>query len=71
MTGKEFFGYALGTAFVLAVLAAAMGVAVLVFSVIPLMLLLFPVTIAIVGGFIAVGYVRHRRARRLSQRSET
>lgn len=67
MTGKEFFGYAVGTAFVLAVLAMALGVAVVIFSVIPLMLVLFPVTIAIVAGFVLVGYFRHRRQRRATR----
>lgn len=67
MTGKEFFGYAVGTAFVLAVLAMALGVAVVIFSVIPLMLVLFPVTIAIVAGFVLVGYLRHRRQRRATR----
>ena len=67
MTVKEFFGYALGTAFVLAVLAAAVAVVVVIISVVPLMLLLFPVTIAIVGVFILIGYLRHRRLRRSSR----
>lgn len=67
MTVKEFFGYALGTAFVLAVLGAAVGAVVLLISVVPLMILLFPVTIAIVGAFILVGYLRHRRLRRSSR----
>lgn len=68
MTVKEFFGYALGTAFVLAVLGAAAGALVLLVSVVPLMVVLFPVTIAIVGAFVLVGYIRHRRMRRTSGR---
>lgn len=67
MTIKEFLGYALGTAFMLAVLAAVLGVLVVLFSIVPLMLMLFPLTIAIVGGFFAAGYLRHRRARRISR----
>jgi len=67
MTVKEFLGYALGTAFVLAVLGAALGAVVLLISVVPLMILLFPITIAIVGVFILIGYLRHRRVRRASR----
>jgi len=68
MTVKEFLGYAMGTAFVLAALGAAVGMVVLLVSVVPLMILLFPLTVAILGGFVLVGYIRHRRARRAAQR---
>ncbi len=68
MTIKEFLGYAIGTAFVLAVLGAAVGAAILLMSVVPLMILLFPLTVAVLGGFVLVGYIRHRRARRISHR---
>lgn len=64
MSAKEFLGYALGTAFVLAAFAGVLAILIVVLSVIPLMLLLFPLTIAIVAGFLAVGWVRHRRQRR-------
>lgn len=68
MTVKEFLGYAMGTAFVLAVLGAAIGAVVLLMSVVPLMILLFPLTVAVLGAFVLVGYIRHRRARRLPRR---
>ena len=68
MTMKEFLGYAMGTAFVLAVLGAAIGAVVLLMSVVPLMILLFPLTVAVLGAFVLVGYIRHRRARRLPLR---
>ena len=64
MDFKTFLGYALGTAFALAAVAVAVGVAVLIVSVVPLMLVLFPVTLTIVGAFMLVGYLRHRRGRR-------
>ncbi len=63
MTFKEFLGYALGTAFVIAVFAAMIGGLVLFIAAIPLMLLLFPLTAAIVALFLLVGYARHRRGR--------
>ncbi len=68
MTVKEFLGYAMGTAFVLAVLGAAIGAVLLLMSVVPLMIVLFPLTVAVLGGFVLIGYMRHRRSRRTSQR---
>lgn len=63
MSFKEFLGYALGTAFVIAVLAALIGGIVLLIAAIPLMLLLFPLTAGIIGLFLLIGYARHRRGR--------
>lgn len=68
MDFREFLGYALGTAFVLAVTAALAGAVVLMISAIPLMLLLFPITAGIIGAVLLVGWFRHRRRRRASRR---
>jgi len=64
MDFKTFIGYALGTAFTLAILAAAVGVVLLILGTVPFLVLLFPLTLAIVAVFLLVGYLRHRRGRR-------
>lgn len=64
MTVKEFLGYALGTAFVLAIGLAILGAIVVLIGAIPLMLVLFPLTAAVLGVLLLVGYLRHRRGRR-------
>lgn len=63
MTFKEFLGYALGTAFAIAVVAALIGGIVLLIGAIPLMLFLFPVTASILGVILLINYLRHRRGR--------
>lgn len=68
MTLREFLGYALGTAFVLAVSGAVVGSVILLVGAIPLMLALFPITAALVGGIVLIGWLRHRRQRRRNRR---
>lgn len=68
MTFKEFLGYAFGTAFVLAVSGALIGGLILLIGAIPLMLALFPLTAAIIGAVLLVGWLRHRRQRRRGRR---
>lgn len=59
----ELVGYALGTAFVLAVAAAVAGLVVLAVGTVPLVLALFPLTAGLVAAVLLVGYLRHRRRR--------
>lgn len=61
---KEFAGYAAGTAFLLAVAGVALGGLVLVLGSVPILLLIFPLTIGAVGVVFLVGYLRHRARRR-------
>lgn len=65
---QEVAGYALGTAFVLAVAAALGGLVVLVVGAVPLVLALFPLTAGLVAVVLLVGYLRHRRRRRPPRR---
>lgn len=63
MDVREFLGYALGTAIVLAMALVVLGVIVLVIGSVPLVLALFPLTAGIVGLVLLIGYLRHRRRR--------
>ncbi len=58
---REFVGYALGTAFVLAMAAVLLGVLVLLIGSVPLILALFPLTAGLIAAVILIGYLRHRR----------
>jgi hypothetical protein len=66
---KEFAGYAAGTAFVLAVAGVALGGVVLLLGSVPILLLIFPVTIGVVAAVFLVGYLRHRARRRRARQS--
>ena len=61
---REFAGYAAGTAFVLAVAGLIAGGLVLVVGSVPILLLLFPLTLGALGVILLVGYIRHRARRR-------
>jgi len=64
---REFLAYALGTSFVLAVMGAVAALFVLVVTAVPLLVILFPMTIGAVALVIAIGYLRRHRARRRRQ----
>lgn len=61
---KEFAGYAAGTAFVLALAGLVVGGVLLVVGSVPILMLLFPLTLGAVGVVFLVGYIRHRAQRR-------
>lgn len=61
---REFLGYTLGTAFVLALMAGAAAAIVVLVGALPMVLIVFPVTAGLVAIVLAVGYLRHRRRRR-------
>lgn len=61
---KEFAGYAAGTAFVMAVAGLIVGGLVVAIGSVPILMLLFPLTLGAVGVVFLVGYIRHRAQRR-------
>ena len=63
MDVREFLGDAMGTAMVIAMALAVLGVVVLVVGTVPLVLALFPLTAGIIGVVLLIGYLRHRRRR--------
>lgn len=69
MNIREFLGYALGTAFVLALTGLAVGAIAVVVTALPMILLVFPVSAGLLALFIGIGYLRHRRRRNRQPRN--
>ncbi|RDD63513.1 hypothetical protein [Ferruginivarius sediminum] len=68
MNVRDFVGYALGTAFVLAVTAGAVGAIVVLVTALPMILLVFPLTAGAIALVLSIGYLRHRRQRARGRR---